>query len=147
MFTPASDGTGFVAADNVFSEIRNNAMVVQCPHALIERNRADHVLKGLHLCGLVYGGWCEGPAPYDVLARRNEFSDVRIGFSTGLLMHAGVAACAPISGVDIVGNRVVRAVEQTGEFRNLSEARIAGNDFVGSPLPLAFNRCVGVKVE
>lgn len=147
MFTPDSDGTGFVAADNVFSEIRNNAMVVQCPHALIERNRADHVLKGLHLCGLVYGGWCEGPAPYDVLARQNEFSDVRIGFSTGLLMHTGVAACAPISGVDIAGNRVVRAAERAGEFRNLSESRITCNEFVDSVLPLVFGRCAGVEVE
>ena len=147
MFTPNSDGTGFVAVDNVFSEIRNNAMVIQCPHALIERNKADHVLKGLHLCGLIYGGWCEGPAPYDVLVRGNEFSDVRIGFSTGALMHSGVAACAPIAGVEIADNRVARAVEQAGEFRNLSDARITGNEFADSVLPLTFNRCERIRLK
>ena len=146
MFTPVSDGTGFTAVDNVFSEIRNNAMVIQCPHALIERNRADHVLKGLHLCGLIYGGWCEGPAPYDVLVRKNDFRDVRIGFSTGALMHTGVARCAPISDVTIAANRVTRAVEQAGEFRNLSDATVVGNTFVDSPLPLDFVRCERVNV-
>lgn len=146
MFTPASDGTGFVSVDNVFSEIRNNAMVIQCPHALIERNRADHVLKGLHLCGLIYGGWCEGPAPYDVLVRKNDFRDVRIGFSTAALMHTGVARCAPISDITIAGNRVTRAAEQAGEFRNLSDSTVVGNVFVDSPLPLGFVRCERVNV-
>jgi len=147
MFTPDSDGTGFVAVDNVFSEIRNNAMVVQCPHALIERNKADHVLKGLHLCGLIYGGWCEGPAPYDVLVRENEFRDVCLGFSTGALMHSGVAACAPIADVEIAGNLVERASEQAAEFRNLADARIYGNTFVDSPLPPKFNRCERIRMN
>ena len=61
-------------------------------------------------------------------------------------MHTGVARCAPISDVTIAGNRVTRAAEQAGEFRNLSDATVGGNVFVDSPLPVGFVRCARVNL-
>ena len=148
VFVPQADGTGFAAVDNRFSQIRNNAMVVQCPNAIIENNKADHVLKGLHLCALIYGGWGEGTAPYNAVVRNNEFRDVRIGISTGALMHKGPPAkCAPIEGTEFSGNIVAKAAETAAEFRNLSRADIVANFLGASPSPVEFNRCSDVYID
>ena len=130
MFVPQAYGTGFVAFCNRFANLRNNAMVVQCPNALVESNKVENVLKGLHVACLSFGAWGEGTAPYNVSVRGNSFGNVRIGVSCGALMEgAKPAKCAPISGLAFCGNSIENVAESEWELRNTAHVSIGGPFF------------------
>ena len=87
LFAPLACGVGYVARRNVFRDNRNTAMVVQCPNALLEDNRASGMQNGMVICQLLQ--WNEGPAPYNVTVRGNFFSNNLNGVSVVCNMHNG----------------------------------------------------------
>ena len=144
LFAPCGDGTCFVAFDCSFSDIRNVGIVVQCPNSLVEACRVERVHKGLHLTELLYGGWREGTAPYNVVVDGLSVRDTNIGISAGALMHDGrPAKCAPIANALWCDVKVDGAARVTAEFRNVSDSRIERVNFPREKM--TFLRCRDIE--
>ncbi len=105
LFTPCSLGVGYVVRNNVFRNNRNTAMVVQCPNAIIEGNRAEGMQNGIVVGALLQ--WNEGPAPYNVILRNNVLKDNYHGIVTEYEMNNGARpGTRPIRHLLLDGNEI-----------------------------------------
>ncbi|MBE6383555.1 MAG: hypothetical protein E7049_11175 [Lentisphaerae bacterium] len=105
LFAPCSLGVGYVARNNVFRNNRNTAMVVQCPNAIIEGNRAEGMQNGIVVGALLQ--WNEGPAPYNVVLRNNVLKDNYHGIITSYTMNNGATpGTRPIRHLLLEGNKI-----------------------------------------
>ena len=130
LHVPQAFGVGYVVARNRFDSLRNVAVQVQCPNALVESNRISNVNGGV--CVSLLAQWHEGPSSYNVLMRGNEISDVDCAFDVSCSSPGRNAPRAAVHrGVEIVGNRFVRAA---GVHISCAEdVKVADNLFDGRP--------------
>ena len=128
VFAPWSSGIGYVVKNNVFANNRNTAMVVQCPNALLEGNRAEGMQNGMMICQLL--NWNEGPAPYNVVVRNNVFADNFNGIAVRVQTHNGKPArTKPVRHLVVEGNAVSNAKYSAFSLDCADAPVVSGNRF------------------
>lgn len=103
VYFPMAQGVGYVVVDNDFHDLRNIAIQVQCPNAIIAGNRISRVAKAISMSCLT--DWIEGPAPYNVSIRDNEISEVVDGIRTSFRLAQGASSAeTPFRGIELANN-------------------------------------------
>lgn len=103
IFNLSRSGIGTVLCRNDFRDNRNNSIVVQSSHSLIEGNRIARVGIGVRLGAFLT--WKEGPGPANVIGRDNVFTDCSAGIQSGYqLITRKNALCRPLRDFRITNN-------------------------------------------
>lgn len=103
IFNLSRSGIGTVLCRNDFRDNRNNSIVVQSAHSLMEGNRIARVGIGVRLGAFLT--WKEGPGPANVICRDNVFTDCSAGIQSGYqLITRKNAQCRPLRDFRITNN-------------------------------------------
>lgn len=128
IYFPMADGVGYVVFDNDFHDNRNLAIQIQCPNAIVVSNRISRVSGAIAMSCLT--DWMEGPAPYNVLIRGNEISEVSSCVRTIFtLADGGASKETPFRGIEVVDNVMTNlpSVRRVISLRNATAAVVVGN--------------------
>ena len=126
LFAPISFGTGFTMKDCVIRGNRGCGLNVQCPHAIVEDNVFDNILVGMKMTGLTQ--YPEGPAPCNVVLRRNVFRDCGMAVcSRATTANRSLALDDPIRWIEISSNRFERC-KTVFDLKNASDVTMKDNE-------------------
>ena len=133
IFTPLTFGTGFTMRDCTIRDSRGCGLNVQCPHAIVEDNVFDNILIGMKMTGLTQ--WLEGPAPYNVVVRRNVFRDCGRGLSSRFTTaNRDPSSETPIRWVTIASNRFERCTTAF-DLHNTADVTMEDNEILDASEP------------
>lgn len=132
IFFPMSFGAGFVCCGNRFRSLRNIAIQVQCPNALVEGNVVENIAHCICVSALM-NHWFEGPAPYNVTIRGNTAHDALRAVSVGIYALGKTVPQHPaIRGLTLLDNRFSCIANRPAmKISNAADVILAGNTLDG----------------
>lgn len=132
IFNLNRSGIGTILCRNDFRDNRNNSIVVQSAHSLIEGNRIARVGIGVRLGAFLT--WKEGPGPANVICRDNTFTDCSVGIQSGYqLITRKNAQDRPLRDFRITDN-LFRQGDHAISLDNVENIFLRGNTIDGETI-------------